>query len=94
MRNFASKLDESAVIGIKTDIKRLKQNNMINMTKETTISRMAWDILTKTLTFLAVIIMAVNAGAATTVVDATLEHTGSTYFRNDNILHNSIDAEK
>ena len=55
---------------------------------------MAWDILTKTLTFLAVIIMAANAGATTTVVDATLEHTGSTYYRNDNVLHNSIDAEK
>lgn len=94
MRNFASKLDKSALIGIKTDIKRLKQNNMINMTKETIISRMAWDILTKTLTFLAAIIMATNVSATTTVVDATLEHTGSTYYRNDNVLHNSIDAEK
>lgn len=55
---------------------------------------MAWDILTKTMTFLAVIIMAANAGAATTEVNATLEHTGATYYAKGTTFTQTCDAEK
>jgi hypothetical protein len=64
------------------------------MRKENIQQLRTWDNLVRMLLLLAAIIMATNVSAATTIVDATLEHTGSTYYRNDNVLHNSIDAEK